>query len=111
MTERDIVIGALDREDPAERAAYLNEACAGDTALRQRVEDLIRSHETTRSVVRNTAAEQPGASGLALTFLAPARKPGSLGRLDHYEVLAVVGKGGMGVVLKAFDEKLQRIVA
>jgi serine/threonine protein kinase/WD40 repeat protein len=111
MTERDIVIGALDRGDPAERAAYLNQACAGDTALRQRVEALLRSHETTPTVLKNTAAEQPGDVRQALTFLAPARKPGSLGRLDHYEVLAVVGKGGMGVVLKAFDEKLQRVVA
>jgi serine/threonine protein kinase/WD40 repeat protein len=111
MTERDIVIGALDRDDPAERAAYLTQACGGDTGLRQRVEALLRSHETTPTVLKNTAAEQPGDVRQALTFLAPTRKPGSLGRLDHYEVLAVVGKGGMGVVLKAIDEKLQRVVA
>src|SRR5579884_726308 len=44
-------------------------------------------------------------------FLAPPRTPGELGRLDEYRVLAVLGKGGMGVVFRAEDEKLQRPVA
>src|SRR5262245_20941682 len=46
-----------------------------------------------------------------LSFVDPSSEPGSLGRLDHYEVLQVVGMGGTGVVLRARDTKLERIVA
>lgn len=46
-----------------------------------------------------------------LAYLQPSDKPGSVGRLAHYEVLQVLGRGAFGIVLKAFDEKLQRIVA
>lgn len=48
---------------------------------------------------------------IALGYLEPSAKPGSLGRLSHYEVLEVIGRGAFGIVLRAFDEKLQRVVA
>lgn len=46
-----------------------------------------------------------------LGYLEPSSKPDSLGRLGHYEVLEVVGRGAFGTVLRAFDEKLHRVVA
>ncbi|MHC4400270.1 MAG: bifunctional serine/threonine-protein kinase/formylglycine-generating enzyme family protein [Planctomycetota bacterium] len=46
-----------------------------------------------------------------LAYLQPSSRPDSLGRLAHYEILEVIGTGAFGTVLKAFDEKLQRVVA
>jgi serine/threonine protein kinase len=57
-------------------------------------------HESSHS-----ADEQP------LEFLAPSDWPDSIGRLGGYEVKGVLGRGGMGVVLKAFDPALTRSVA
>ncbi len=48
---------------------------------------------------------------IALDFLQPSTKPGSLGRLGPYDVREVLGRGAFGVVLKAFEPELSRFVA
>src|SRR5262249_7257274 len=52
-----------------------------------------------------------GDEDFSLDFLTPSDRPESLGRFGPYEVEQVVGRGGMGVVLKALDPGLNRIVA
>src|SRR5688572_22170552 len=46
-----------------------------------------------------------------LSFLEPSTDPKSIGKMANFEVLSVLGRGGMGTVLKAFDVKLHRQVA
>jgi WD40 repeat protein/tRNA A-37 threonylcarbamoyl transferase component Bud32 len=111
MTEREIFLDALEREDPAARAAYLDVACAGRPALRRRVEKLLRLHREDPTFLNVPALEQIAAAEESLAFLARPTEPGTRGRLDHYEVLEMVGHGSTGVVLKARDTKLQRVVA
>jgi serine/threonine protein kinase len=48
---------------------------------------------------------------LSLDFLQPPTDPAYLGRLAQFDVMRVLGRGGMGVVLEAFDTRLQRNVA
>jgi len=131
MTERTIFLAALEIDDLAERTVYLEQACAGNTALRRQVDTLLAAHLRDGGFLDSPAvAHLDGIRGAenangdtqlmgshrgpnhdVLTFLAPPGKPGSLGRLAHYEVLDVVGRGGMGIVLRGFDEKLHRVVA
>jgi WD40 repeat protein/tRNA A-37 threonylcarbamoyl transferase component Bud32 len=48
---------------------------------------------------------------LSLAFLAPPEAPGTIGRFSHFDVVRVLGRGGMGVVFEAIDTCLQRRVA
>ena len=113
-----VFLEAFDKDTLAERAAFLDEACSDDPALRQHVEALLQAHDRPDRLLDHSAAEHLGGTPIEvigpddwLDSLDPPQKPGSLGRLAHYEVLEVLERGSFQTVVKAFDEKLQRLVA
>jgi serine/threonine-protein kinase len=100
---KQIFQSALDR-NPAERSAFLSQACAGDPALRSEVESLISSHDQAGDSIEAMAVEA------ATEMLADNRAIVGT-QIGHYQVLNRIGHGGMGEVFMAHDTSLGRKVA
>ncbi len=100
--DRELAVFSAARRLPAgERAAYLDEACAGDAALRQRVEELLQASEEAGDFLESPAAVPPGETVRSAAM--PAEKPGD--RIGRYKLLQQIGEGGCGVVYMAEQEE------
>ena len=74
--------------------------------------DAAPAQPTNADARRDTGSSDEGLSDeLPSGLLRPSDDPAMLGRLDQYEIAAVIGRGGMGIVLKGLDRQLNRLVA
>ncbi len=111
MTEETIIAEALEKTDPAHRAAYLDAACAGQPELRARVEALLRSHAAPTFLKEPAPPAAATASFASAEPAAPhgwdalpaAEKVGT--RIGPYKLLQHLGAGGMGSVWVAEQEQ------
>jgi len=87
-----------------ERQAYLWEACGTDAELRRELESLIGSYEEAGSSFLGEDASE-------ILGLTPPRALSSGTKLGPYELIELLGAGGMGEVYRARDARLNRIVA
>jgi serine/threonine-protein kinase len=95
---RSIFLAAVEHYAPEQWPAYLDKACAGESALRRRVEALLQGHALANSLL------DPPENGPAV----PGDEPMSaqLGtRIGPYKLMEQIGEGGMGLVFVAEQQQ------
>jgi len=101
-----IFLAALDKATPQERAAFVEDACAGQAELLQRVRELLASHDESHGPFD----ESPPGVVVTISQAPITERPGM--SIGPYKLLQQIGAGGMGVVFMAEQqEPVRRKVA
>src|SRR4051794_20513163 len=98
MNEETLFHLALERP-VGERAAFLDQACGDDSALRRRIEVLVRSHDNPGTFLAGPAPALGPTLGPAPT----AERPGTV--IGPYKLMEQIGEGGMGLVFVAEQQQ------
>ena len=101
--EQVLFAAALQCATPEARAACLAGACGTDTALRRRVEALLRAAESAGDFLEHPPAGLAASDGSTTVVTALSEKPGD--RIGRYKLLQQIGEGGCGVVYMAEQEE------
>ncbi|MBL9116973.1 MAG: serine/threonine protein kinase [Verrucomicrobiaceae bacterium] len=101
--QKEVFMAALELEDAAARAAYLDSACGGDVDLRTRIERLLGLEAESREFL------EPAIVPLLRDGIPP---PGqTVGYFGDYVLLDEIARGSSGVVFRARQVSLDRVVA
>ncbi|MFC1761790.1 protein kinase [Planctomycetota bacterium] len=100
----DIFHDAIEISDPSKQAAFLDQACQDDEKLRSEVEALLHYHEKAGDFLQGPL------DGADVTLDRPIQEgPGT--KIGRYELLELIGEGGMGLVYLARQQEPKRKVA
>lgn len=106
LAEEELALAA--HLDQCESCSAAMEELAAEPAFFQEAAELLTCDDLDNTT---PSSEQWSPYDFGVEYLEPSDNPSHLGRLSGYDISEIIGRGGMGVVLKGFDHELKRHVA